>query len=396
IIVNLLNNAIKFTDKGEVVLSVSMRQDTEEPNFEFEVRDTGIGIPSDRIQQIFQSFSQVDASTTRKYGGTGLGLAISKQLVEMMGGNMGASSSGVAGEGSSFFFNVKLEIANESQHISGLQGPKFAQLQDQRVLIVDDNLTNQKILLQYAQLMKMQARVCGSGAEALQLLERESSFDLAILDMQMPEMDGLQLAAQIRTRFDSASLPMMLLTSIGKLELSQVHHFQGQLTKPIKPEPLANAILSCMSPRKKVSQQKKQTMALPRDLAQKHPLRILLAEDNLVNQKVATRILLKLGYRIDVVANGQEAVEAVRRQEYDLILMDIQMPEMDGMQATRAIHRLLPQPQRPYIIALTANALKGDKETYLAAGMNAYLSKPINLHALIEALEIVPSRITQK
>ncbi|MFK7925315.1 MAG: response regulator [Bacteroidia bacterium] len=391
ILVNLLNNAIKFTEEGEVVLTI--KNCTSSPagtinTIQFEVRDTGIGIPPDRLHKLFQSFSQIDASTTRKFGGTGLGLVISKQLTELMGGKMWVESEGIKGKGSSFFFTANLEFRDASNLRFDPQN--YQQLSKKSVLIVDDNRTNQRILLKYAQNLQMKAEVCSSAAECLELLGKGNTYDIGILDMQMPEMDGLELASHIRQKFSPKEMPLLLLTSLGKQESSKTLAFQTQLSKPIKPDPLAKAILNIFSSHEVIKTNKPEKPHLDKDFGKKHPLRILLAEDNLVNQKVASRILLKIGYRVDIVANGLEALEAVQRQTYDLVLMDIQMPEMDGVQATIKIHQKLPESKRPFIVALTANALKGDKEMYLEAGMNAYLSKPIHIHQLIETLETVP------
>ena len=391
ILVNLLNNAIKFTHQGEVVLRI--RSGLEPPrgtlhNIEFEVRDTGIGIPPDRLHKLFRSFSQVDASTTRKFGGTGLGLVISKQLAQLMGGEMWVESEGIDGKGSSFFFTVKLEARDSDNR--KFDPKNFACLQGKRVLIVDDNQTNLRILEKYSQNLQMEFELCTSGAECISLLAQGKQFDLGILDMQMPEMDGLQLAQEIRKKQNAESLPLLLLTSLGTQKASAATDFQAQLAKPIKPEPLARTLLKVLSLQTTIARPKRDISKLDESFATLYPLRILLAEDNLVNQKVAGRILSKIGYRIDIVANGLEAVEAVQRQTYDLILMDIQMPQMDGKQATQKIHEILPPNQRPYIVALTANALKGDKEEYLAVGMDAYLSKPIQIDQLIRTLEAVP------
>ncbi|MEL7534288.1 MAG: response regulator, partial [Bacteroidota bacterium] len=391
ILVNLLNNAIKFTHQGEVVLKI--RKGVAPPrgtlhSLEFEVKDTGIGIPSDRLHKLFRSFSQVDASTTRKFGGTGLGLVISKQLAQLMGGEMWVESEGVEGRGSSFFFTVKIEARDTKNR--QFDPKNFKPLQTKRAIIVDDNLTNQRILEKYGQNLQMEVEICSSAAECLALLEQGKQYDIGILDMQMPEMDGLELAEKIRAKLSAQELPLLLLTSLGTQKATKTTDFQAQLSKPIKPEPLARAILNILSLQNTIAKPKRDITKLDQSFATLYPLRILLAEDNLVNQKVAGRILSKIGYRIDIVANGLEAVEAVQRQTYDLILMDIQMPQMDGMQATQKIHEIIPADKLPYIVALTANALKGDKEQYLAIGMDAYLSKPIQIDQLIRTLEEVP------
>ncbi len=385
VVVNLLSNAIKFTQQGEVVVLVSTsKQPGGQHTLHFAVHDTGIGIPPSRMDRLFRSFSQVDASTTRRYGGTGLGLAISKRLAEMMGGTMWAEST--EGNGSTFHFTISASPA-PAQHRVFLQGSQ-PQLMGKRLLIVDDNATNRRILTLQARSWGMRAREAMSGAEALEIIERGDPFDLAVLDMQMPEMDGVTLAVEIRKHRSPAQLPLIMLTSMGRKEEGEqvrLAAFAGFLTKPVKQSHLHDILLQTLGATIIDAPTHRDTILDPQ-MADHHPLRILVTEDNAVNQKLALRVLEKMGYRADIAANGLEAIEAVARQSYDLILMDVQMPEMDGLEATRRICARWPRAARPRIIAMTAEAMQGDREVCLDAGMDGYISKPIQLTELVKAL----------
>jgi PAS domain S-box-containing protein len=393
ILLNLLNNAVKFTDQGEVSLAVTVEAGREGVNvppdallLRFSVADTGIGIPPDRLDRMFRSFSQVDTSTTRKYGGTGLGLAICKRLSEMMGGRIWVDSNGVPGQGATFHFTVQTEpvaMPLVSRQELRRQQP---QLMGRRLLVVDDNATNRRILVLQVQSWGMLARDCSRPREALEWIQRGDPFDVAILDMQMPDMDGLMLAREIKAQ--RPGLPMILFSSLGRQELkADSDLFIVQITKPLKPSHLYDALMTIFAG-KPLTVFKDQTGVnrIDPDLAARMPLRILLAEDNAVNQKVALRLLAQLGYRIDVVANGLEAVAAVQRQTYDVVLMDVQMPEIDGLEASRRIKQGNHGAATPRIIALTADAMQGDRERCLAAGMDDYVTKPINVEALVAAL----------
>ena len=394
ILLNLLSNAVKFTETGEVLLSVTaLRGDDPDSVHEltFSVRDTGIGIPTDRIGRLFESFSQVDASTARKYGGTGLGLAISKRLTEMMGGVMSVESR--VGHGSEFRFTIRATSAEGAvpprRNLRGTQ-PTLA---GKRVLAVDDNETNRRILAAYLDAWGMAVRMTGSPREALAWIEAGEPFDVGILDMQMPEMDGVALARAIRESRPAAALPLLLFTSLGRREAGgEGVGFVAHLTKPIKPSQLFDALVGVLTGQPaRVDRRTPSRPELDPDMAERHPLRILLAEDNAVNQKLALRLLEQMGYRADVAANGLEAVEAIERQPYDVVLMDVQMPEMDGLEASREITRRWPVSERPRIVAMTANALQGDRELCLAAGMDDYMSKPIRVDELVAALERTPA-----
>ena len=397
ILVNLLSNAVKFTQAGEVVVSVEARGKGQEargeeslwPTYEiqFAVKDTGIGIPADRIDRLFKSFSQVDSSTTRHYGGTGLGLAIGKQLSERMGGRMWVESQ--VNHGSTFYFTiVAASDPNCSLIDSDNQSP---QLDGKRLLIVDDNATNRQILSLQAQSWGMLTRTAQSGHQALNWLRQGEAFDMAILDMQMAEMDGLTLATEIRKQPSSQTLPLVMLTSIDRPDVADATRIPVDLaaflTKPIKQSHLYNVLNHILG--EQPIPVKPAQASLPQlnpQLAAELPLRILIAEDNRVNQKVALHLLKLIGYRADVASDGLEVLEALHRQSYDVVLMDVQMPNMDGLATTRRICQEPLDNPRPRIIAVTANAMQGDREECLKAGMDDYISKPIRLEELIQAL----------
>ncbi|MEG4501105.1 response regulator [Microcoleus sp. F10-C6] len=531
ILINLLSNAVKFTEAGEVVVSVTAKKislsaaNAKEPpaingeplainqayEIQFAVKDTGIGIPSDRMDRLFKSFSQVDSSTSRHYGGTGLGLAISKRLAEMMGGRMWVESMGsLAGNppadfiatvfdvewgesceiaekycsgksllsnkpprqnltsvGSTFYFSTIVCGSNSSLPVN--LSNSQPELVGKRVLIVDDNATNRQILTLQAQSWGMVARASGSARLALDWLAAKEVFDLAVLDMQMPEMDGLALAAKIRQYPDCEKLPLVMLTSIGRQEINTPGievDFAAFLNTPIKQSQLYNVLINIFGEQPSEIRVQRSSgpflQSIP-VLAEKLPLRILLADDHLVNQKVALQILQRMGYRADVAGNGIEVLQALRRQPYDVVLMDVQMPEMDGLETTRRIREqfsgdfTLENPKgesevsateqessnlnstnnpagesevsatdeesnnrkskienqkltdeesnnrkskienrkstRPWIVAMTANAMQGDREECMAAGMDDYLSKPIEIEELVRALSACKSRL---
>jgi CheY-like chemotaxis protein/nitrogen-specific signal transduction histidine kinase len=392
VLVNLLGNGIKFTATGEVVVQVEALagpspdpQRSEPWQLHFLVRDTGVGIPADRLARLFKSFSQVDASTARQYGGTGLGLAISKRLVELMGGKMWVES--VPQKGSTFHFTLPLDAAPDASP-AAIAGPE-PQLAARCLLIVDDNATNRRILVSQSRKWGMVPRDAQSGAEALEWLRAGESFDLAVLDMRMPDMDGLRLASQIRKLPTGQALPLVLLTSVGVHTASPEFAsagFAGCLTKPIKPAQLQETLRRVLSGTKPAPAQASISTKVDSPLASHLPMRVLLCDDNAINQKVALRLLQQMGYRADVAANGLEALAALDRQPYDLIFMDVMMPEMDGLEAARLIRARQKQAaQYPnykshlIIIAMTASAMQGDREKCLAAGMDDYIAKPVRL-----------------
>ncbi|RQH32868.1 PAS domain-containing hybrid sensor histidine kinase/response regulator [Okeania hirsuta] len=412
VLVNLLSNGVKFTETGEVVLSVtaslqnqdlnpSQKRDCPIPNqteclesyvpcstvyeIQFAVKDTGIGIPQDRMDRLFKPFSQVDASTTRHYGGTGLGLVISKRLSEIMGGKMWVESE--AGVGSTFFFTVVATAIGENSCL-GQKSETETILKNKHLLVVDDNATNRQVLTLQAESLCMISQAVGSGQEAINLLQSGQTFDFAILDVYMPVMDGFTLANKIRKLPNCQELPLVFLSSLSQLEYSSQNlniNVAAYLNKPIKQSQLEKALVGILTGGMVNSTQKSKIQSNVK-LAEKLPLKILLAEDNVVNQKVAINILKNLGYRADVAANGLEVLAALRRQSYDVVLMDVQMPEMDGLTATRQICTEWEKEKRPRIIAMTANAMQGDRENCLAAGMDDYISKPVRLEALTTAL----------
>jgi PAS domain S-box-containing protein len=400
ILINLLNNAVKFTDKGEVVLSVDGEtlgsDDTavgRKYQLHFAVRDSGIGIPEDRLSRLFESFSQIDASTTRRYGGTGLGLAISKRLSELMGGTIWVESQ--VGEGCTFHFTIQAEQAPGLAPAHKRGAPP--QLHGRRVLIVDDNATNRHILVGQVGSWGMLARDTASPSQALEWVRRGDPFDLAILDMHMPEMDGVTLAEEIGRYRDARALPLVLLTSLGSWEeLRGGVEFAASLTKPIKPSQLYDTLMSVFSPAPAGVQAPAPQEGPVERLAERVPLRILVAEDNAVNQQLVLLLLEKLGYQADMAADGLEALQALEREPYDVVLMDVQMPTMDGLEATRRIHQQWPEARRPHVIAATANAMREEREACLAAGMDDYLSKPIRLEELAAALSRCHRHLTPR
>jgi signal transduction histidine kinase/DNA-binding response OmpR family regulator len=393
ILLNLLNNAVKFTDRGEIAVRVesSPTEAAGTVGYHITVRDTGIGILPDRIERLFQSFTQVDASTSRRYGGTGLGLAISRRLAELMGGTVWAESAGVPGEGSAFHVTLVAGATDLSPTALRRDG-SFA---GRRALVVDDNATNRRMLTTMLQAWDVEAVTAEGGEEGLVALD-DGRFDLAIVDMLMPGMDGLDLAAALRER--EPALPVILASSVSRHEVAADPRWAAAgieivVVKPIKASGLHGAIATALDVERDVAGAGEVGgFALDPDLGVRHPLRILLTEDNTVNQRLALRLLEKMGYRGDVAGNGIEAIEAVERQRYDLILMDVQMPEMDGLEATRRIVERWPEGERPWIVAMTAEAMQGDRERCIEAGMNDYLTKPIRPYELAAAIERTPRR----
>jgi CheY-like chemotaxis protein len=370
-----------------VVITVTgVALDDRRQEISFAVRDTGIGIAEDKLAELFQSFTQVDASTTRKYGGTGLGLAISRRLTEMMGGRMWVES--LVGTGSTFFFTIATEAAGSQLASSYLQEFSSA-LAGRRVLIVDDNSTNRRILVKQTLIWGMLPSAAASGIEALDFIRHGHAFDVGILDMSMPEMDGLALALEIRKHRDPQALPLVMLTSVtnqrSKDDKMGRAAFAAYLNKPIKPAALLDVLLHAMRVAPIITEPR-QPMQTKAKLADTLPLAILVAEDNTVNQKVVHQLLAHLGYRADVVASGAEVLDALERQNYDVILMDVQMPEMDGLEATRRLKARFGLATSPRVVAMTASAMLGDREKCLAAGMDAYVSKPVELDQVREVL----------
>jgi signal transduction histidine kinase/DNA-binding response OmpR family regulator len=389
ILLNLLNNAVKFTDSGEIEVTAS-RAPADQPDqvgLEVTVRDTGVGIPADRGARLFQSFSQADATTSRKYGGTGLGLAISRRLAELMGGTVSFESAGIPGKGSTFHVIITGSPAAAAERSAG----DADVLRGKRVLIVDDNDTNRTILARHAASWSMDATLAATGAEALHVIGTKARFDVALLDMLMPGMSGVDLARAIAATPQGAGVPLILLSSMGVRETAgpdgqPAPAFADELLKPLKPHVLQAALIHALGGNNASRAPDGGTSELDPEMASRHPLRILLTEDNAVNQRLALRLLEKMGYRADVAGNGLEAIQAVERQPYDLILMDVQMPEMDGLEATREIVTRWGRDERPRIVAMTADAMQEDRDRCLAAGMDDYLTKPVRTAELIAAI----------
>ena len=377
VLVNFVSNAIKFTAAGEVELRISSEpvagSEGTRQRLHFAVRDTGIGIPPERMDRLFKSFSQVDSSTTRHFGGTGLGLAISKRLAELMGGTAWAESR--PGVGSTFHFTI---VAEARSDWGGQPPPATAALEGKRLLVVDDNDTNRRLLCAMAESWRMQVRATATPAEALEWLARGESFDLAILDYLMPGMDGRSLARAIRGR--NGTLPLILASS-AMLTRQSAPEFAVVLAKPLRRAVLHEAMTRVLTG-------KLAPGATTPEPAARSALAILLVEDNETNQKVTLQMLRSLGYAADIAANGARAVEAVQRRDYDLVLMDMHMPEMDGPEATRRI-RALPLPRQPRIFALTASVLDSERQECLDAGMERHIAKPVQRRLLAEALASV-------
>jgi PAS domain S-box-containing protein len=383
ILTNLLSNAVKFTHQGEVFASIdSERAEGSMQRLHIAVEDTGIGIAAEQLPRLFQSFTQVDPSTTRKYGGTGLGLAISKRLAELMGGSVKVEST--PGRGSVFHVWVQLERASLSPQAPFLQRNAPA-LMGKRILIVDDNLTNRRILTRFAMLWGMRPSTLPSALEALDRVRHGEPFDVAVLDMSMPDMDGVELTRQLHQCRGAERLPIVLLTSLGQRPLpdsAPEPRLTACLAKPIKAALLFNTLVAAVRGESPAGAASGGAARVPPP----EPLQVLVAEDHVINQRVVMRLLQHLGHTVDVVGNGREALEAASSRRYDVLLMDIQMPELDGIQAARAIVRKRGPQGLPRIIAMTANAMPGDREACMAAGMDGYLAKPIELRDLADAL----------
>ncbi|MCX6142837.1 MAG: PAS domain S-box protein [Ignavibacteriales bacterium] len=387
ILINLVNNAIKFTDRGEVFVSATLSWKLgDQLALKFSVKDTGVGISADKVDRLFKAFSQVDSSTTRKYGGTGLGLAISQRLTELMGGNIWAESE--PGKGSTFNFTIKSSSPPADMMLPKVYlRSKVPELSGKRVLVVDDNETNLMILRMYCENWGMLPRTSTSPHKALEWVRKGDPFDVAILDMMIPEMDGLALARELRTLRSPESLPMILCSSSGQsaIDSDSGNLFSAILTKPIKQDQLFETVMTAVTG---VTQAiKKAPLAATKAPTELLPLSILVAEDNPVNQKLLVRVLQQLGYTADLAANGVEVLKAVGKKRYNIVFMDVHMPEMDGLEATRKIVNSAKQGERPVIVAVTADALQGDREKCIEAGMDDYITKPIRVADIQAVLE---------
>ena len=401
IVLNLLSNAIKFTDSGEVVVTATgtpldgATRDSGRWQVDVQIHDTGLGIPADRIGKLFQSFTQADSTIARKYGGTGLGLAISRRLAELMEGSLTAESPGVPGLGSTFHLRIFVTAAEPTVAGDGTEAPfgepaKPLGLDGKRALVIDDNDTNLRILVAQLERFGMRVVATTSAIEGRDLGSSGAAFDVVLTDMRMPELDGLQVAEAIRASRQGAP-PVIVLSSLGQRERDATFA-AAFLTKPVKPRALREAVEAAVhGTAATAAPTVPRGFATDRELAARHPLRILLAEDNAFNVKLAVRLLERMGYATDLAESGQQALDAVEQTDYDVVLMDVQMPDMDGLEASREIRARWPD--RPlHIIAMTANAMEGDREACLAAGMNDYLAKPIRPEELSTALLAVPPR----
>jgi CheY-like chemotaxis protein len=397
ICLNLLNNAVKFTDEGEVVLTVSSTSTVSSPNpgdmvlLTLTVRDTGIGIPADRMNRLFKSFSQVDASTTRRYGGTGLGLVITKKLIELMGGEISVAST--IDKGTTFTFTLPGEVAPAPDRTT--EAEQLERIRGRRALVVDDNHTNRLIINEKLRSWELVSKAAGAPGEALDMLKAGEDVDVCVIDYKMPEMNGFELASAIKEAKPEDAPPMILFTSISPAEphfRERVKElgFSAVVAKPAKSSHLLNALSKALDAGGDDAKAEKASEAEPAAPADQD-LRILVVDDNLINQKVVKKTLKRLGYEPDIVDGGEAAIERCLAEDYHVVLMDIEMPDMDGITASGLIREKLPTDKHPYIVALTANAMASERETYLGAGMDGYLSKPLDVEALIETLETAAS-----
>ncbi len=381
---NLINNAIKFTDAGEIFISVEKRSQTDNIcELLFSVKDSGIGIQKEKLALIFDAFTQGESFVSRRYGGTGLGLALARHIVGLMGGTVWAESA--PGKGSTFYFTVKLKIAETPTTKLYIRG-QIPELKGSKVLIVDSDSASRQIFSVQFDAWGMKAIVASTAKEALQTVEsEETSFDLGIIDMQITGSSGVELAQAIREVPFKGDMPFILVSSVGKVTELPKGLFDAQLSKPVKLTDLFELVLGVMSE----NRNRKKNIAdhsVDKKLADKLPLKILLAEDNFTNQELVVSLMRKMGYTIDVAENGKKALEFLEHKTYDIILMDVQMPVMNGLEATQAIIEKYPKNEQPFIIAITANAMHGDKERFLEAGMVDYLSKPIRFKDVQEVL----------
>jgi PAS domain S-box-containing protein len=414
VLINLVGNALKFTEKGEVVVEITsenfsgedmpsdhpwLRLLEEKKSAEeewmllkFQVRDTGSGIPADRMDRLFQPFSQVDASITRRHGGTGLGLVIAKRLVEAMGGKIWVESW--PDKGTSFFFTLWAKATRSRRRVN--LSASCSMLKDRHILIVDDGEINRRILHTQSERWRMIPHLFEKPEAALSWLREGPQLDMAVLDLQMPVIDGCRLAREIHAFDKYRDLPLILLSSslpTKGMEADFLNEFAARLMKPIKQEELFDVFMTALGKIKTITKSLRQNITFDPAMATRLPLKILVAEDNVINQKVTLRILQQFGYWADLAADGKQVLEAMERQEYGLVFMDVQMPEMDGLETARRICALLGPSERPYLVALTANALKEDRENCLAAGMNEYLSKPVRLEKIKGIIERATDRL---
>ena len=395
VLINLVGNAIKFTATGDVLVSVENLGPAEGGlhRLHFAVRDTGIGIPADRMDRLFKTFSQVDSSTTRQYGGSGLGLAISKKIVDLMHGHFSVESE--VGKGSTFQFEVEVGAGEATTEQLALHFPR-PELAGKRLLLVETNATSSRVLGALATGWGLTLRCASTPAEAFEWLRAGESFDLALVNLHIPDTDGLSFVRQLRTLPASARMPVAILAPLGSLGHTPPELAIGTVVaKPVKALALLDAVrgLATGTP---IHRTARNTTAETAMLAHSHPLELLLAEDNPTNQRMATLMLGRMGYRVDIANNGLEVLAAIEQHPYNVVLLDVQMPEMDGLTCARELGQRYPKETRPYLIAMTANAMTGDRENCLAAGMDDYVSKPVRPNELKRALIAAAQALAQR
>ncbi len=398
VIVNLVSNAVKFTTQGEVAIAVSREENpgdlagSETPAdpdsffIRISVRDTGIGIPANKMDRLFKAFTQVDSSTTRQFGGSGLGLAICKRLAKLMGGKIWVESE--AGKGSTFHIVIRTQPAR-TQMPNSAAAPA-GKLDHKRILLVEDNGSNRKAVAQYLRWAGAELRAVATSKEALDLLSGGERYDAIVLDLQLPEMDGLTLAQLVRRVPGCDATPLLLLTDTRLRSDDTRPGAVGvslYIYKPIRPAQVFDALVRAVENKPRTDKKSPVTSEFDNTMAGRLPLRLMLADDNIINQKVGVKMLQRLGYRPEVAANGVEALKLLEQQPFDIIFLDVQMPEMDGFEAARRIHAQWPDPRRPRLVAMTGNALKGDREKCLSAGMDDYVAKPVRINELQAVIE---------
>ncbi len=398
IVVNLVSNAVKFTSKGEVAIAVSREEHpgdlagTEMPPdpdsffIRISVRDTGIGIPANKMDRLFKSFTQVDSSTTRQFGGTGLGLAICKRLAELMGGKIWAESE--TGKGSTFHLVLRTQASRTP--LPDTVAAPGDKLKAKKILVVEDSASNRKAFAQYARWASADLRAVASSKEALDLVSGGERFDAIVLDLQLPEMDGLTLAQFVRRVPGCEATPILLMTDVRLRSDDRRPSAIGVslfIYKPLRPAQIFDALVRAVENMPRTEKKAPVSSEFDATMAERLPLRLLLADDNIINQKVGVKMLQRLGYRPEVAANGVEVLKLLEQQPFDLIFLDVQMPEMDGFEAARRIHAQWPDPRRPRMVAMTGNALEGDREKCLEAGMDDYVAKPVRITELQSVLE---------
>jgi two-component system sensor histidine kinase/response regulator len=380
VLINLIGNSIKFTNQGEVFVGVHATDlNNDNVTLNFEVRDTGIGISDDKMDRLFKPFSQVDSSTTRKYGGTGLGLVICERIVGFMGGSIAVESK--PGAGTTFRFSIKAGVSHHTTRMYVHQG--VAHIEGRKILVIDDNITSLSILKNQLTLWKLIPVIASSAKQGLKILTKQSDIDLVLVDMQMPEMNGVEFAHELKKT--GKTIPAILLSSVGDDRELNASLFASVLTKPVRQNTLYKHILEQLSNNKvrTLVPTPEQSDDLSQ-MATRLPLNILIVEDNPINYRLAERVLSKLGYSSSVALNGQQAIEKATAHHYDMILMDVQMPVMDGLEATKIIRSR--EGHQPVIIAMTANAMQGDRDECLKAGMNDYISKPVKFEGILGIL----------